>query len=127
MVSPVSSYEVSGTSEGVVFSPPLTVETILLPSLNSKFWGDVVGINDGTEWTPPNQFTNVQDVVSLLAYIGGLAVKPTFQQVNLQGVSTSDPCLNAFANVADVFSVVRAVAGDVYPFTTNPANCPVCP
>ena len=126
-ISPVASYEVSATSEGVVFSPALTVPTILQPTLNSKFWGDVVGINGGAEWTPPNQFANVNDILGVLAYIGNLAVRPTFQQVNLQAVSSNDPCLNAFVNTADILILVRAVSGDVYPFTVSPASCPSCP
>ena len=126
-VVPVASYAIRATVDALVFSAPLAVQTINLPSLNSKLWGDIVGMNSGSEWTPPNQFTNVQDIVAVLAYISGAAVRPTFQQANLQAVSTNDPCLNTGVNTADVFIVVRAAAGDPYPFTTNPANCPVCP
>ena len=103
------------------------VSTIAEPVLNLKQWGDVAGVNNGSQWTPPNQFTNVNDILAVLAYISNAAVKPEFQRVNLQAVSSNDPCLNAFVNTADVLILVKAVAGDAYPFTTNPANCPVCP
>lgn len=126
-ISPVASYDVTVTAEGTVFSAPLTVETILLPSMNLKLWGDVVGVNSGAEWSPPNQFTNVQDVLAVLAYITNATVKPTFQQANLQAISSIDPCLNPFVNTADVLILVKAVAGDAYPFTVNPGNCPACP
>jgi len=126
-IVPVANYEIRATVDGIIFSQPLLAQTIILPSLNNKSWGDVVGINNGSEWTPPNQFTNVQDVVAVLAYVSGSAIAPTRQQANLQAVSSSDPCLNAVVNTADVFIDVRAAAGDAYPFTTNPANCPACP
>ena len=126
-IIPVAAYEIRGTMDGEAFTAPLTVSTIALPSLNNKLWGDVAGMNNGIEWTPPNQFTNVNDILAVLAYINGAAIKPTFQVVNLQAVSSADPCLNAFVNTADVLIAVKAVAGDEYPFTTNPASCPVCP
>jgi len=126
-IMPVATYEVRASADGTVFSPPLALSTIPLPALNTKLWGDVAGINDGSQWTAPNQFTNVQDVVALLAYITNAAVKPEFQRANLEAVSAADPCLNNFVNTADVFIVVQAVAGGAYPFTTNPATCPVCP
>ena len=125
-IVPVATYEVRGSADGVAMTPPLTVPTIALPTAG-KFWGDVAGINAGLSWTPPNQFTNVQDVVAMLSYISAAVSKPTFEAVNISAVSSSDSCLNAFVNTADVLMVVRAAAGDVYPFLTNPAQCPVCP
>lgn len=126
-IVPVANYEVSATPDGIVFTTPLSVDTIMLPALNSKLWGDVAGMNNGMEWTPPNLFTNVNDILAVLAYINNAPVKPEFQRANLQSISSGDPCLNAFINTADVFILVKAVAGDAYPFTTNPATCPVCP
>lgn len=126
-IIPVATYQISATSDGIIFTAPLTVNTIPVPALNNKLWGDLVGSNGGTEWTPPNQFTNVNDILGVLAYLANQAVKPTFQQANLQAVSSNDPCLNALVNTADVLIVVRAVAGDGYPFTNNPALCPSCP
>ncbi len=126
-ITPVATYEIRATADGATFTGPLTVSTIPLPALNAKLWGDLVGTNNGLEWTPPNQFTNVNDVLAILAHISGAAIKPTFQQANLQAISSLDPCLNAFVNTADVLAAVKAVAGDPYPFTTNPLNCPACP
>ena len=126
-IHPVAIYEIAATEEGVLFSEPVVLPTAPQPSAG-KFWGDAVGINNGVEWTPPNGLANVQDVVGVLAYIQNNAIKPEFQVVNLEAVSSNDPCLNNFVNTADVLIMVRAVSGDQYPFTTNPANCPaVCP
>ena len=125
-IMPVADYQVLTTYDGSIFSSALAVPTILLPSLNNKFWGDVAGVNNGSEWTAPNRFTNVQDVVAVLAYIQGAAIKPTLQRANLEAVSAADPCLNAFVNTADVLIVVQASAGAPYPFTNDPATCPLC-
>jgi hypothetical protein len=126
-IVPAAVYEIRETTDGEFFSPPLSVSTTPEPTLNGKKWGDVAGVNDGTRWTPPNLFTNVNDILAVLAYITGAAIKPEFVRVNLQSVSSNDPCLNAFVNTADVLILVKAVNGDAYPFTTNPVSCPVCP
>ncbi len=127
-IVPVASYSIFTNAPGPVENPtPLVVQTIDTPSVNGKLWGDVAGTNNGMEWTVPNQLTNTQDILAVLAYVSNAAVKPTFQVVNLQAISAVDPCLNAFVNTADVLIVVKAAAGDAYPFTTNPGSCPVCP
>ena len=124
-IVPVATYEIRRTSDQVIFSTPLTVNTAGQPQ--GKFWGDVVGQFIGTEWTAPNGFANVNDVFALVARINGATNAATFETCNVQAVSSDDPCLNAFVNVGDVFAIVRAVAGNTYPFTANPATCPVCP
>ena len=126
MISPVANFEVRSTFEDVAFAAPLALQTINLPSSNNKLWGDLAGINNGSVWTPPNLFTNVNDILAVLAYISGAAIAPDFERANLQAVSSNDPCLNAVVNAADVFILVRAVIGDPYPFTTDPLSCPLC-
>lgn len=125
-IAPVSAYEVRAF-DGQIESTGLVLETIDLPSQNGKAWGDIAGPNNGIEWAHPDAFTNVFDLLALLSYISGASVKPTFQQANLQGISSIDPCLNSQVNTADVLILVKAAAGDLYPFTTQPAACPVCP
>ena len=105
----------------------LRVETIRTPVVNAKYWGDTVGVNDGTEWTAPDRLTNINDVLAILAYISGQANGPKFQTVNIMGTSTQNPCLNGFVNTVDVFLVVLALGGDPYPFTNDFADCPPCP
>lgn len=132
-IIPVASYTIFANSAGPFENPTgLIVPTITLPSLNSKLWGDAVGVNNGSEWTAPNQFTNVQDVLGILAFITNATIKPEFTVANLQAISSTDSCLNAFVNTSDVLIVVRATAGDSYgpPNSTKilaPALCPVCP
>jgi len=68
-IVPVADYHISATGDGAVFTPPLAIGTTPLPSLNLKQWGDTVGLNNGIEWTPPDQFTNVNDVLAILHFI----------------------------------------------------------
>lgn len=132
-IIPVSTYNIFTNMPGPVEIPtPLVVQTIPLPSLNSKLWGDAVGSNNGVEWTPPNQFTNVQDVLAILSFITGAAIQPHFTVANLQAISSFDSCLNSFVNTSDVLISVRAIAGDSYgpPSSgkiVDPTLCPVCP
>lgn len=127
-VIPVADYELDATADGLRYSAPMEVGTILLPNLNLKLWGDLVGVNNGTQWTAPNQFTNVNDILAVLAYISNATIKPTFQRANLQAISSADSCLNPFVNTADVLVCVRAVAGDSYgaPATTKITNASLC-
>lgn len=126
-IVPVANYELRATEDGgATFSPSLAIGTIPVPALNNKLWGDVAGNISGGTWTPPNQLSNVQDILAVLSYVSNAPIKPTFQMVNLQAVSATDPCLNAFVNTADLFMAVKAAAGDAYPFTINPMMCPPC-
>lgn len=131
-IIPVADYAVEATMDGVQFSPSLIVGTILLPALNSKQWGDTVGTIVGSEWTPPNRFTNVQDVLALLAFVSGAVIKPQFTAANLQATSSADSCLNTFVNVGDVLICTQAIGGGSYgpPSTgkiVDPVMCPLCP
>jgi len=74
----------------------------------------------------------VQDVLAILAFINGSAIRPEFTAANLQAVSAPDSCLNAFINVADLLICNQAISGANYgaPATgkiTNTMSCPVCP
>lgn len=126
-IVPKASYSIRSTLDAVSFSDPLTVSTTFSGGLNPKHWGDVAGSNNGIVWNPPDFYSNIYDILAILAFITNDPIKPTFQQANLQAISSADPCLNTVINTADVLAVVSAAAGDLYPFTTNPANCPVCP
>lgn len=126
-IVPAASYELRASIDGVSFSSALLLNTVPIPALNGKLWGDVAGFNNGIEWTPPNQFANIQDILAILAYISNSAIKPEFHRANLQAISSTDPCLNIFVNTADVLGAVQAVAGSAFPFTLDPSMCPVCP
>ena len=124
-IIPNATYELRTTTDGGVFSQPFVVSTVAKPA--GKDWGDTVGVLAQGAWTPPNGFANVQDVVAVLHNIQALPGAPHASVVDLQAISSSDPCLNRIVNTADVLIEVRAVAGNAYPFTANPAACTPCP
>ncbi len=125
-VIPLASYEIEATTDGVVFSDPLPIVTISQPGAG-KFWGDTVGSFDGFEWSGPNGLVNANDFLAALQTFQLLPQGPSFSVVDVQSVSSIDPCLNRIVNIADVFLLLQAFQGNTYPFTTNPGSCPVCP
>jgi len=132
-IIPSSTYQVfTAIAETVEVPTPFETQTAEVPSFNTKVWADSVGSFNGVEWTPPNRFTNVQDVLAILNFISNIAGRPEFPVVNLQATSAPDSCLNPFINTADVLIAVRGVAGDNYgpPSSgklSNTTLCPVCP
>lgn len=125
-IVPVATYEIRATADGATFSAPLAVNTINQPS-GGKFWGDTVGAFDGVQWTSPNGIVNANDFLAALQKFQFLPTAPHVSIVDVQSVSAIDPCLNRLTNIADVFILLQAFQGNLYPFTTDPALCPVCP
>lgn len=127
-IFPVAEYDLRCTGTGTIFSPPLSLFTIAQPT--PKFWGDTVGSFGNVvagQWDPPNGVVNVNDYVAALQKFLGVATAPHLTVVDVQAVSSTDPCLNKAANIADVFLLIKAFQGNLYPFVTDPAQCPPCP
>lgn len=124
-VIPAASYELIA-QEGLCDSL-VSLELMTADKPSGKYWGDVVGSFNGSEWSPPNGFANVQDVQAILAAIGQVPGAPALTVCDLASVSISDSCLNGLINVGDLFMAVRAVSGDLYPFHADPLLCPECP
>ena len=124
-VHPVADYEIRATADGVSFSVPLLIATIAQPA--PKFWGDTVGGFVAGAWEAPNGVVNANDFVAALQGFQVLASAPHVSVTDVQRGSASDPCLNRSTNFADVFLLIKAFQGEPYPFTTDPAMCPVCP
>ena len=101
---------------GASFGDPLLIQTIDQPG-GGKFWGDVVGSFDGTQWSAPQLITNFDDAV---------AVIHTWQQLNGSphtSVTDVEPqFINKVVNFNDVLQVIFAFQGEPYPF-----GCPVDP
>ncbi len=125
-IVPDAAYELRASSDGgTSLSPPLVVNTIARPE--PKFWGDTVGSFDGLQWSAPNGIVNTNDFIAALQKFQNLPTAPHVSVVDIQSVSSIDPCLNRITNIADVFLLIQAFQGNMYPFTTNPAACPPCP
>ncbi|UCE60085.1 MAG: hypothetical protein JSU63_21905, partial [Phycisphaerales bacterium] len=90
-IIPVATYAVRATRDGVLFSDPLEIGTILKPGV--WHYGDVAG--DGTGelppaigFTPPNQIVNVNDVTAyLLTAKGDQTPSAPLTWVDLHGMS----------------------------------------
>ncbi len=124
-IMPGAVYEIRATGDGVTYSAPVVIATVPRPG-GGKDWCDVAGVNNGTQWTPPNGVANIQDVMAIRSYISAAAPIPTAQRVNLQGISTADSCLNNVVNTADTLAAILAIGGQPYPFQTNPGLCADC-
>ncbi len=124
-ITPGSTYELCQTMGSTWCGVGATLSTV--PKPTGKDWGDLVGPFNGTDWPAPDGLANVNDVLAVVAYIRGTGILPHFSVVNVQAISSNDPCLNDFVNVGDLFAIVRAVGGAAYPFTTDPTQCPPCP
>jgi len=129
-IIPASTYEIYTNAPGPIENPtPLVIQTAWTPSLNYKLGGDIVGINNGTEWTVPNQFANVNDALAMLAIIASNGIRPHFTAANVRGPSASDGgCLNPNVNVADTQMITLSIAGASYgpPTTLQPVDPGAC-
>ncbi|MBI4717885.1 MAG: hypothetical protein HY763_08790 [Planctomycetes bacterium] len=125
-VMPEASYEFWMSTDGGQTSTLVRVAgTARRPT--PKFWGDTVGNFDGLYWSGPNGVVNTNDFVAALKRFQSVPAAPHLTTVDVQAVSSTDPCLNEVVNIADVFLLLKAFQGDPYPFTTDPATCPPCP
>jgi hypothetical protein len=124
-IIPAASYEIRATPDGVVFTAPLSVSTIAQPA--PKFYGDVVGVFNGSEWTAPQGVVNFADVTAVQQRAQSAATAPHVTRADVVTVGIGDPCLNRIGNTADVFLILKAFQSNAYPFTTDPALCPPCP
>ena len=124
-IVPVATYNVRATVNGMAFSSPLTIGTILKPQL---YWGDCVGSFDAEEeeFLPPSGFISVTDIQAFLFANGGLVGAPHTTWVDLQ--AGEDPVVpQQILNVGDLQWIQFAFWGKVYgqvPGHYDPGDCP---
>jgi len=132
-IIPATQYTIYANAPGPIENPTgMSVATAGTPSLNFKLWGDLVGVNNGIEWTAPNGFATVNDILAIHALQHGHPVRPHFTVGNIRGMSSGDSCLNQVVSTSDVQAVVQAISGASYgPPTTaqivDPEQCMPCP
>ncbi|MCH8147720.1 MAG: S8 family serine peptidase, partial [Planctomycetes bacterium] len=126
-IEPTSVYLVEAVNYDVV-SLVLPVATALQPA-NGKFWGDVVGVFDGVQWTPPQGVANIDDAVAAIkTFSGGQVVAPVpgspVAHVSIPDVEPGN--INIVVNFADVLLLIKAFQGEPYPLGPADAdgNCP---
>ncbi len=110
-ITPVAEFELAASADdGQSFLPAITLRTVGQP-VDAKFWGDTVGVFDGTKWTAPQGVTNFDDVnaaIKTWQEAEGSAVIPRTD------VEPQEP--NRVTNFNDVLFEVFAFQGDFYPF-----------
>jgi len=124
-IVPVSTYLISASVDGVVFSDAVEVGTILKPG--ALHHGDIVGVNTGTEYTPPQLVANVTDVQALLFCMQEAPNAPPLTWCDLHGNGTGTPP-NYLANVSDLQVILKGLEGLTYLAAhldnVVPADCP---
>ncbi len=120
-IVPVRSYLVDSITEGFDinlegnYSGVVVVSTIDKPE--GKFWADVVGNFDGTNWNGPDGLVNVNDVLAWVKHktVGNPSDKTL---VDLDGEVP-----NGIVNATDLQRILQGFSGKPYPFS-SPENCP---
>ncbi|MCO6436126.1 MAG: hypothetical protein J5J06_03470 [Phycisphaerae bacterium] len=115
-IVPVATYELRATTNGVLFSNPLVLNTIAQPT--PRLYGDVVGDFVITEWAPPDGTVNGSDITAILQRFQMLPTAPHMTWVDLHGEVPDYK-----ANGVDVLAAVKAFEVDPYPYSI-PSNCP---
>ena len=117
-IIPVATYELVAY-DGLNFSTPLELATIRQP--DTKCWADCVGAWNGSQWTPPNEVVNMDDVTAAVFYFTHADNKP-----HRTWVEVDDAGVNMVLNFADIMRIVQGFQGLPYPFS-NPGACPPSP
>ena len=124
-ITPVATYEIRATTDGVSLSSAVEVATIELPG--AWFHGDIVGESTGTEYTPPQQVVNVSDVQAVLFCMQELEIAPHMTWCDLHGLGAGTPP-NYLANVSDLQLILRGQEGLTFLAShadnLTPENCP---
>jgi len=125
VIVPVASYAVRATTNGVVFSTPLTVGTVTKPNVH---YADCVGPVEGDppEFTVADGFVNVTDVQAYLIANQGGASAPHTTWIDLH--SGSVPVVpQQILNVGDLQTIKFGFLGQTYvetPGHEDPGDCP---
>jgi hypothetical protein len=123
-VIPVATYMVRVTTDGITFTDPVVIGTILKPDV--KHYGDTVGMSTGDSFTPPQGVVNVTDVQAFMFVVQHLRYAPHMTWVDLHGIGDGTPP-NFLANVSDLQNVLFGFDGQRYtdsPQHLDPADCP---
>ena len=118
LISPSSIYWVFAW-DGVELSDPLILATTTQPE--PKYWGDAVGMFDGSKYTPPNGVVNYDDIQAAVKYFiaGGVGSGiPHLWQVDL-APQVPDQVLN----FTDIQKLVDAFKSEYYPYGNASDPC----
>ena len=113
-IIPTSTYHIRTVLDGFVSDPPLVAETQAKP--REKWHGDCVGFFNGTEWTPPNGVTSIDDAVAAIkTFQDPNAPNATHLSVTDVHPNLNGQQINLIVSIADVFVIILAFRGQEYP------------
>ena len=124
-IAPVRTYAVSVTADGGFFPNAWHTATILKPA--GKFWADLAGSFDGSQWSVANGLVSVDDVLATIKFIT-LAVddpgRPHMTWIDLGGQVP-----NWLVNATDLQLVLKGFQAETYPPISfpDPNDPPTCP
>jgi len=122
-IVPVAMYDIRATVDGAGFSDPLTIGTIKKPQVH---YGDCVGSVVSGQYTPPDGFTNVNDVQAYLIANQCGSTAPHTIWLDLH--SGSVPIVpQQILNVGDLQTIKFGILGRTYvetPGHSDPGDCP---
>ena len=134
-IIPVATYEIQATGDGINFSAPLVIGTILLPELSPGFfagYGDVAEAPIAGQYQPPGQIGNVVDIG---CYVNTVQNYPSASPSrvwahktwpDLAGLGVGSPP-NYILNAADLQAITQGLQDAKWldnPGHTYPADCP---
>ena len=110
-VVPGATYAVEATMDGVAFLDPAYLDTVPVK-------GDIVGVFENGDWTPPNGTVDVLDFVAGLERFSGLPTAPP-----MSWCDTYPDLPDGVLDILDVVFVIDSFQGAPYPFGA-PGSCP---
>jgi hypothetical protein len=122
-IVPVATFAARVTTDGVLFSDPLELGTILKPG--ARHYGDTVGESTGSGYTPPQGVVNVSDTQAYILAVQHRPGAPHMTWIDLHGLGAGSPP-NCLCNVADLQRILFGFEGQKYtdsPDHLDPADC----
>ncbi|UCE61193.1 MAG: hypothetical protein JSU63_05475, partial [Phycisphaerales bacterium] len=128
-IVPVATYEARTTLDGIIFSNPLVIPTIIKPGV--WHYGDAVGVGTGDlpplpGFTPPNQIVNVNDVTAYLLTAQGYgSANAPVTWVDLHGLEYG-AAPNFIVNISDLQRILFGNEGKTFtgtPDQKDPCDC----
>ena len=112
-IIPTSTYFIVAVDGSTESDPALAAATQAKP--DPKWWGDCVGRFTGTEWTPPNRATNIDDAVATIKTFQENALNATHVSVTDLEPALNGSQINKIVNFNDVLAAILGFKGEEYP------------
>jgi len=134
-ITPIATYELRATTDGVSFSDPLTIATVGLPEISPSYFGgfgDVAEAPIAGQYQPPGGIANITDIQ---AYVNTVVNYPTIDPtkpwahrtwIDIVGLGTGTPP-QYIPNASDLLSILQGLQDAKWLANANnryPGDCP---